>query len=198
MELGEAIRRRRMVRNYDPTRAVSREQVDGLLDLAIHAPSAGFSQGWRFLVLDQPEALSRFWTATSPAGPADAWLTGMSRAPVIVLALSDKSIYLDRYAEPDKGWTDRDESHWAVPYWHIDTGMAALLMLLGAVDIGLASCLFGVPGDRWAEVRKAFDIAPGLDLVAAISLGYAAPDIASRSLRRGRRPISEVATYNRF
>jgi carbon monoxide dehydrogenase subunit G len=33
---------------------------------------------------------------------------------------------------PDKGWTDRDEARWPVPFWQIDTGMAALLILLTA------------------------------------------------------------------
>ncbi len=59
--------------------------------------------------------------------------------------LSDRDAYLDRYAEPDKGWTDRDAARWPVPYWHIDTGMAAMLFLLGVQEAGLAACFFGVP-----------------------------------------------------
>jgi nitroreductase len=198
MELRDAIRRRRMVRDYDPDRSVPRETVDGLLELAIRAPSAGFSQGWRFLVLDSSAAVERYWAATRADGPVDSWLTGMSRAPVLIVALSDKSIYLDRYAEPDKGWTDRSESHWAVPYWQVDTGMAALLILLGAVEGGLASCLFGVPGDKWDALRAAFSIPVGLDPVAVISLGYPAPDSRPAPLRRRRRPVDEVAVYNTF
>ena len=116
----------------------------------------------------------------------------------MIVALSDKAIYLDRYAEPDKGWTDRAESHWPVPYWHIDTGMAALLILLGAVDEGLASCLFGVPGDKWDGLRAAFSIPAGLDPVAVISLGYPAPDTRPSPSRRRRRPVDEVAVYNTF
>ena len=198
MELRDAIRRRRMVRNYDPDRPVPRETVDGLLELAIRAPSAGFSQGWRFLVLDRPAATERYWAATREPGPPDSWLTGMTRAPVLIVALSDKSIYLDRYAEPDKGWTDRSESRWAMPYWHVDTGMAALLILLGAVDEGLAGCLFGVPSTKWDGLRAAFSIPAGLDPVAVISLGYPAADSRSPSLRRGRRRIDEVTAYNTF
>ena len=34
---------------------------------------------------------------------------------------------------------------WPVPYWHIDTGMAALLILQTAVDEGLGACFFGIP-----------------------------------------------------
>jgi nitroreductase len=202
MELVDAIRRRRMVRNYDPARPVTRVQLDGLLELAIRAPSAGFSQGWRFLVLDSPEALAGFWTAARPPADADAapdsWFAGMTRAPALIIALSEKQIYLDRYAEPDKGWTDRDESRWPVPYWHIDTGMASVLILLGAVDQGLATCLFGVPGERWDAVRAAFAIPVGLDPVAVISVGYAEPDVRSPSLRRGRRPVTELTAYNSF
>ena len=46
------VRRRRMVRNYDPDRPVPAEIVDRLLAHALRAPSAGFSQGWGFLVLE--------------------------------------------------------------------------------------------------------------------------------------------------
>jgi nitroreductase len=66
MELDKVVRRRRMVRNYDPDRPVPAEVVDRLLDYAIHAPSAGFSQGWAFLVLEDEADRARFWTPGSP------------------------------------------------------------------------------------------------------------------------------------
>jgi nitroreductase len=186
-----------MVRAYDPARRIARAAVDQLLELAVHAPSAGFSQGWHFLVLDDDAARERFWAATTSSEP-DPWLTGMRRAPVLILCFSDKTAYLDRYAEPDKGWTDRDERRWPVPYWHIDTGMAALLILLGAVDAGWAACFFGVFPDREPAVREAFRIPDRLATVGVVSLGYPAPDRRSPSLRRGRRPIADVASYNTF
>ena len=43
-----------MVRDY-ADRPVDPAVVDRALENATHAPSAGFSQGWAFLVLDQPE-----------------------------------------------------------------------------------------------------------------------------------------------
>ena len=188
-----------MVRAYDPSRPVSRAVVDDLLELALHAPSAGFSQGWRFLVLDQAADVERFWMATGAGSrPDDSWLTGMRTAPSIIIAFSDKAAYLERYAEPDKGWTDRDESRWPVPYWHIDTGMAALLLLLAAVDAGLGACFFGVPGEYWPSLRAAFRVPDGLVPVGAISLGYRAPDRPSPSLRRGRRSVADVVDYGLF
>ncbi|SOD71236.1 nitroreductase [Jatrophihabitans sp. GAS493] len=199
MEFSDVVRARRMVRSYDRHRVVAPETVAELLDLAIRAPSAGFSQGWEFLVLDRPEDVRRYWEATTePDAPADPWLQGMSQAPVLILPFSDKSAYIDRYAEADKGWTDRDEARWPVPYWHIDTGMASLLILLGAVDAGLVGCFFGVPGSAEAAVREAFAVPSRLTPIGVISLGYPAPDRRSPSLRRGRRPVSEVAHFGRF
>jgi nitroreductase len=187
-----------MVRSYDPDRPIPRELVQNLLDLAIRAPSAGHTQGWRFLVLDDPAACARFWAATSGAEPADAWLRRMQTAPALIVCFSDKQAYLDRYAEPDKGWTDRDEARWPVPYWHIDTGMAALLLLLGAHDAGLGACFFGVPGERWPALFAAFRVPAGLAPVGVVSLGYPAPDKKSPSLKRGRRQLSDVVVYGSF
>jgi nitroreductase len=149
MEFRDVVKARRMVRAYDPARPVETSTLTRLLDLAIRAPSAGFSQGWDFVVLRTAADTDRFWSAARVTdGEPDRWLAGMQTAPVLVLCLSDRERYLDRYAEPDKGWSDRDAARWPVPYWDVDTGMAGLLILLGAVDEGLASCFFGVPPER--------------------------------------------------
>jgi len=198
MEFVDVVKARRMVRNYQPDRDVSRETIERLLELAIRAPSAGFSQGWHFLVLDDPATRERFWHLTTDGDEPDSWLRGMRSAPVLILCLSDKDAYLDRYAAADKGWTDRSEEHWPVPYWDIDTGMAALLVLLGAVDNGLASCFFGVPADRHAAVKDGLEIAEPFRIVGVISLGYPAPDRKSPSLKRGRRGVAEVVSYGRM
>ena len=199
MELQDAIRRRHMVRAYDPDRPVPRDEVNVLLDLAIRAPSAGFTQGWRFLVLDTPAARDAFWSATTvPGDMPDSWLAGLATAPVLIVIFSDKDAYLDRYAEPDKGWTDRDEHRWPIPYWHVDAGMAALLVLLGAVDRGLAACFFGVPAGRSESLAVAFAVPSGMAPVGVVSLGYGVPDRRSPSLRRGRRTVAEVTAYGSF
>lgn len=188
-----------MVRRYDPDRPVARATLDRILTLALRAPSAGFSQGWDFVVLDDPGAREAFWRATTDtAQPPDAWLQGMRTAPVLVVCLARPQAYLDRYAEPDKGRTDRDPDRWAVPFWDVDVGMAALLVHLAAGDAGLASCLFGVPGNRWEDLRAALDIPADRRPVAVVSLGHPRPSPRSPSLRRGRRPTAEVVHEGRF
>jgi nitroreductase len=122
----------------------------------------------------------------------------LQTAPVLVVVFSDKDAYLDRYAEPDKGFVDRSESHWRVPYWDVDAGMAAMILLLAAVEIELGACFFGVPAEKWDDLRAAFDVPPRLRPVGVVSLGHPAPDRRSPSLRRGRRPLSEVVAYRTF
>jgi nitroreductase len=193
VEFADVVRRRRMVRDYDPDRPVPAEIRERLLEHAIRAPSAGFSQGWAFLVLETPAERERFWTATTDDGTPDGWLTRMRRAPLLIVPLSDKSAYLDRYAEPDKGWTDRDETRWAVPYWDVDAGMASLLMLLTAVDEVLGAWFFGIPPERLDSFRAAFGVPEGFRPVGCVSVGYpGSDDRRSPSLRRGRRGVDEV------
>lgn len=186
-----------MVRNYDPDRAVPAELVERILANALHAPSAGFSQGWAFLVLEDPADRARFWELA--VEDDSAWGEGLRRAPLLIIPFSHKQAYLDRYAESDKGWADKDESRWPVPYWDIDTGFASLLMLLSAVDEGLGACFFGIPpGERTAKVKEAFGVPAAYSPIGVISLGYRAQDRRSPSLKRGRRPLEEVVHRGRW
>src|SRR6478735_11346551 len=101
MEFQDVVRRRKMVRSYTSD-AVDPAVVERALDNATRAPSAGFSQGWAFLRLDTPEDVRRFWESTTePEALAepDSWLTGMMRAPVVIVPCSSKAAYLSRYAE---------------------------------------------------------------------------------------------------
>jgi nitroreductase len=198
MEFDEVVRRRRMVRSYHPDRPVPAEIRDKLIRHAVRAPSAGFAQGWGFLVLEKPADRELFWSSTSGGDLPDGWLQRMRTAPLIIVALSNKSVYLDRYAQPDKGWTDRDEAHWPVPYWHIDTGFAALLMHLTAVNEGLGSCFIGLPVQTVPAFRDAFGVPAEFTPVGALTVGYRAADKRSPSLRRGRRRLEDVVHHGRW
>ena len=213
MEFQQVVDRRRMVRNFTDE-PVSATQRDRILANALHAPSAGFSQGWAFLVLESVEDRALFWSAAGGDDETpDSWLSGMRRAPLIVVPMSHKDAYLDRYAEADKGWTDRDEQRWPVPYWDIDTGMASLLMLLTVVDEGLGACFFGivptqidefrhafgVPPERIPAFRTAFGVPEEFTPVGCVSVGYpGSGDRRSPSLRRGHRPLEEVVHRGRW
>ncbi|HET6168179.1 MAG TPA: nitroreductase family protein [Marmoricola sp.] len=202
MEFQDVVDRRRMVRNYSDE-PVDPAIVDRALRNATHAPSAGFSQGWAFLLLDTPDAVASWWEAsTDPESLArpDSWLAGMMRAPVVIVPCSSKAAYLDRYAEPDKGWTDRAEERWPMPFWHMDAAMASLLILQTAVDAGLGGCFFGIPVERTDAVRDAFGIDPDFDPVGVITLGHRAGDSGAPGspARRRRAPLTDVVHRGRW
>ena len=197
MELSEAIRRRRMVRNFEE-RPIPPEALERILDHARRAPSAGHTQGFAFLVLEGPEQVGRFWQCTfAEERRAQFRWAGLFRAPVIILPCASKTAYLDRYAEPDKGWTDRDENRWPVPYWDIDTAFATMSILLTAVDQGLGALFFGV-FTGLAELRTEFGIPEEFHPIGAVALGWPAEDEPSPSLSRGRRPVEDVVHRGRW
>jgi len=196
MQFQDVVDRRRMVRSYDE-RPVDPAIVERALRNAVRAPNAGFSQGWAFLVLDTPEDVARWWRTTA-ADPGDlehpdTWLAGMMRAPVVVVPCSSKAAYLSRYAEADKGWTDRDEARWPMPFWHMDAAMASLLIMQTVVDEGLGSCFFGIPPERDAAVRREFGVPDDFDPVGVMTIGHPAAGGAKGSpARRARKPLGEV------
>ncbi|HLZ29564.1 MAG TPA: nitroreductase family protein [Chloroflexota bacterium] len=192
MEFQDVVRTRRMVRSFE-RRLLPPEVVSRILANAQRAPSAGFSQGWAFLVLSGFQETERYWAAVGPDDRAGFQWPDLFNAPLLIVCLSNKAAYLDRYAEPDKAWTDRSEAHWPAPYWDIDTGMAALLILLTAVDAGLGALFFGVPPEKIVTLRETFGIPPGLHPIGTVAVGYVKPlDRPSPSLKRGHRPVDDV------
>jgi nitroreductase len=190
VELSEVIRRRRMVHRFE-RREPPAELVDEVLESALHAPSAGFSQGFAMVLLREPERVRRFWELTLPPSEAAALdaIAGTG-PPVLVLCLVSKAVYLERYSRPDKAAANmREAEQWPVPYWYVDGGMSVLMMLLRAVDLGLGGWFFGVAhGER--ELRQELGIPEGHDLVGVLGLGYRAeedrPSGSATTIRRRR------------
>ena len=197
MEFGQVLRRRRMIRSYEETRAVPAQAIDAVLTAALRAPSAGFTQGISLLVLTSASDREAFWRLAAEA--ETTWLRGMRTAPVLILVWTSEEAYLDRYAEPDKGWADRDPARWSAPYWFVDAGMASMAALLSAVDQELGACFFGIPTDRISAVREGFQRArepaerrchqprlPGLRRnPARPRVGYASPPQSSFTTEPG-------------
>lgn len=197
MEFRDVVARRRMVRSFQQ-RSVPPEVIERIIDTARRAPSAGFSQGLELLVLDTPETVSEFWRITEdPASPWDP-KTAAAGPPVLVLPIPDKRRYLKRYAEPDKrGLGMEDEAGWPVPFWDVDAGMAAMLMLLAAVDAGLGAWFFGFTHGERALMDR-FGVPPGIRPIGVVGLGYRAPDETPTGswLTRARRPLEDQIHRN--
>jgi nitroreductase len=189
MEFQDVVRKRKMVRTFED-RPIDPAVLERIIANAQRAPSAGYSQGWAFLVLNGKDETERYWSTTMT--PERRVEFGTFNAGAIIVCLSNKQQYLRRYALADKGWTDMDEKRWPVPYWDIDVGMAALLILQTAVDVGLGAVFFGIFDQE--GFRKAFGIPDEYTAVGTVAIGHRAPtDRPSPSLKIvGRKPASNV------
>ena len=87
-----------------------------------------------------------------------------------------------------------------MPYWHVDTGMAALLVLQTAVDEGLGACFFGIPPEKTDEFRAAFGVPEAYTPIGAITVGHRVPDTGAKGspARRPRRTTDEVVHHGRW
>jgi nitroreductase len=182
-----------MVRAFED-RPLPPGALDRILELATHAPSAGFSQGWAFVVLEGQAETDGYWNATLPAErrAGFAW-PGLLAAPALIIPLADADAYVARYAEPDKAATGlgRAPDDWPVPYWLVDTAMSAMLMLLAAVDAELGALFFGIFHHE-DELMTELGVPDHLRPIGTIAIGYPAADRPSASVSRGRRSLDEI------
>lgn len=193
MELTDAVRGRRMVRAFQD-RPLPAGTTDRLIELATHAPSAGFSQGWAFVVLEGPDQTARYWDVTLPPPRREGFTRpGLLRAPALIIPLAHPQAYVDRYGEPDKAASGlgTDADAWPVPYWLVDTAMGAMLILLGAVDEELGALFFGI-FDHQDALMAELGVPPGYQPIGTIAVGYPDADRPSPSLARGRRPLDSL------
>ncbi len=189
MEFTEVVLKRRMVRNFT-NELVPPEVIDRILDLARHAPSAGFTQGQCYIVVTRPDLKKAIADLCDEgeyvARGFDPWI---SVAPVLIVACTSEEAYHRRYSEPDKTRADGSEIEWPVPYWHMDAGCSVMILLLAIVNEGLSAGFTGAHDLN--ALRALLGIPAEVTPVGIIPVGHRAPDVPSPSLKRGRTPDAE-------
>jgi FMN reductase [NAD(P)H] len=197
MEFPEVVRRRRMVRNYDPDKPVERAVLERIAAAAQRAPSAGFSQGQRLVVVTDPDRRRRIAEiCDEPEYVESGFDPWISRAPALFVPCVSEEIYHARYNEPDKRAPGEDEIEWPVPYWFIDVGATVMLILLAAVNEGLAAGFLGT--HRMGDLAAELELPPDQQPVGVITVGYPLPDRRSGSLKRGWVKTDEFVHWERW
>lgn len=182
MEVGDALRRRRMVRNYTGE-PVDSTVLDRIVTAGLGGPSAGWSQGISMVVVDDPMQIAEISRLCGEneyvANGFDPWL---STAGAHIVLCVEPGVYRARYSEPDKNPAALED----VPWWWVDGGAAMMATLLVAVDEGLGA---GIHGSRGIDdVRSLLGIPGDIEILGLITIGHPAPDRRSGSLARGPRP----------
>jgi FMN reductase [NAD(P)H] len=196
VEFQELLPKRRMVRHYAPE-LVPREVVERIVGTVRRAPSAGYSQGQRLLVVLGDEGRAELVRIASAGWGAERGLEPwLESAPVHVLVCTREDDYHERYRQEDK-LVEGEEIEWPVPFWYMDAGAAVMLILLAAIDEGLGAGLTGVPKELAAELGAAFGIPEDVTIVAHVTIGVPAPDpgwsaVTSRRTKPRRAPAESV------
>ena len=183
-----------MVRNYRPD-PVPPASIERLVEIARKAPSAGFSQGQRFVIVTDEQGRRAIAELAEESRFVDEgfepWL---SAAPVHVVVCVAEGAYRTRYAAADK--SGPGPADWPVSYPLLDCGASLMLLLLAAVDEGLSAGFMGI--HRFQGISDLLDIPPDVTPVGVVTIGHPAPDRRSSSLESGWLPLEEVLHWGRW
>jgi nitroreductase len=202
VEFHDVLRRRRFVRAYTKE-AVPRETLERIVATIRRAPSAGFSQGQRFVVVTEETGKQALADAVGEQyyieQGFEPWIS--SAAAIVVVGTREQD-YHERYQQPDKLDAEGTEIVWPVPYWHVDAGKAAMLVILAAIDEGLATGVFGFPDEHIGAVRDLLALPDDVTMVEAITIGHPGDDtVSDRKSSRGtrpRKPLDELVHWERW
>lgn len=168
MELQEAIRGRRSIRNYDD-RPVDDETVRKIIEAGTWAPSACNNQAWRFIVINDHNMLQKLYQLGSATFLKDAHQAIL----VVYHNQSDNLEYRD----------------------YIQSGAAAVQnMCLMAYSLGVATCWVNNLPNK-GVLRREFDIPRYYDPIAMLTLGYPPRDAIDRPRKN---PLDDLISYNRY
>jgi len=204
VEYDDVVQSRRSIRAYRDE-PVSREVLERITNAAVvRAPSAGFSQGLRLVVVTDPETRRAIATAGAEdelaAKGRPRW---KAAAPVHVVVLVSEDDYHDRYRKADKlALSGGREVDWPAPYWYVDAGAAMMLLMLGAIAEGLVAAVFGVTDVP--ALRTALALPDELHFVSVVTMGYPAgedEDVVRRqssAFTERRKPRGQVVHWERW
>mgnify|MGYP001124973505 CR=1 FL=1 len=171
MDFYQVLQERRSVRKYKPD-PVSQDKLDRILDAARIAPSWKNLQGWKFIIVRDPEkkaALADSMPETNPARKA----VGQT-APVVIVVC----------ANPDEsGKKDGKE------YYLLDAGLAMQQLVLAAHAESLGTCWVAMFDEY--KARDVLGVPDEYRLVAFTPLGVA----EKHPSQRPRKELSEIV-YN--
>lgn len=195
MEFADVVMKRRAVRRFEDG-GVDRAVIERIARLAQRAPSAGFSQGQRLVVVTDParrREVARVCGEEFYVADFGPWISEC--AAQFVPCVSEE-IYHRRYREPDKVQEDGTEIDWPIPFWWVDVGSTVQNIWLAAVNEGLGCGFVGTDDPR--RVSRALGLPAEFAPIGVMPVGRPLPDVRSPSLKRGWVPFEEFARWERW
>jgi len=149
------------------------------------------------IIVTDPEQRRRVAATCDEAGYVEMGMgPWISECAAQFVPCVSELVYRRRYAEADKGGTPEGEQDWPTPYWWVDIGKTAMVLMLAAHDAGLAAGFAGpqdVPG-----LQAVLGLPSEFHPIGVIPVGRPLPDQRSPSLKRGWLPFEEFAHWERW
>ncbi|ORC15593.1 NAD(P)H-dependent oxidoreductase [Rothia nasimurium] len=208
----DAAQRRRAIKFFDPEKKISDADINYILETARLSPSSVGAQGWRFVVLQNPElreALKSIsWGAARQLGGASHFVLILAKrnmhhdGPHLQASLTSRNLSPEDHAKAletyksfqvnDMGLTtDRALFDWSAKQTYIALGN----MMTAAALIGIDSCPIEGFNVEKANALLADQgiIDPETEgIVTMLALGYRAEEL---SWPQTRKPAEEVITW---
>lgn len=163
-------------------KAVPREALTHLVDVARLSPSGCNAQPWRFIVVDEPEAKEKLVEALDDGG-----LTGCpwgGKVPAFIVICEDEA-----HLKPGVG-----EHYGSQHFAQMDIGMAAMALCCEAASIGLGTCMIGTMNQE--KLHQAFGIPKERTVRLIITVGY--PAKAGEPRKKVRKSLDDILSYNHW
>jgi nitroreductase len=203
VEFRDVLAQRRMHRAFLADQ-VPEASIERIVRTLRRAPSGGFSQGQSLVVVTDAGMRRRIADAfdEEKSYVSTGGAPFISSAPLHIVVCANETKYHERYNEADKlRVTGGVEITWPVPYWFVDAGALMMLILLAAIDEGLAAAFIGHP-----EQKRIFDellgLPPEVVPIGLALIGKPAEDpFAERGTSRlaeRRRPLDDVLHRERW
>lgn len=164
-EVLKVIMGRRSIRRYQE-RQIADDEIQAIMEAAIHAPSAMNAQRWYFAVVQNRGLLDRMVDIIKE--------NVMNSGPEMMKQRVSDPQYHTFYHAPTVVMIFADEKH---RFGQIDCGLAAENIALAAESLGIGSCVMTSPGLLFASekgnaIKRELGVPEGYNFICAVSLGY--------------------------
>lgn len=184
---------------YFTDEPVPREVLRQLVHAATRASNPGNSQGWAFLVIDDPaiktpigekvlQGMQPFFSTRPPGrdGVEERMLQGAEHLAKNFASVPAWIVGMARNVYPPHA---PQES-----FMHSTIYPAAQNLIVAARALGIGTCFTTFPGHAEPEIRALCSVPDDLHMFVYIAVGY--PARPFRPVQR--KPVEEVLTWNRF
>lgn len=172
MDFSDVLRRRRMERSYTDE-PVSDEAILRILEGLRRAPSAGFSQGHRVVVVTDPKLRQAAADIAEARYVELGFPRWIASAPVHLYVCTREDSYHERYNAAGDIREGYSEIPWPVPFWWFDCGALFMLLQLAALNEGLATGMVSsVYTDELQSLADVVGLPDDVSLAGIITVGH--------------------------